>query len=82
MGIGRVVPTMRANSGLFPGEAEDVSMWPDLMAEGFLNMTVRGKIPTMMGIRRTNQVTRNSIVRSPRDMIQRLVPIQGLMRHR
>ena len=61
---------------------EGVSTWPDLMAKGLLDMTARGKIPTMMGIRRTTQVTRNSIVRSPQDMIQRLIPIQGLMRHR
>ena len=70
------------NLGLSHGEAEGASTWPDLMAEDSPDPTARGKIPTMMGIRRTNQVTRNSIVRSPWDMTQRLVPTQVLMRHR
>ena len=79
VGIGRVVSTMRDNLGLSHGKAEDVSTWPDQMVKGLLNMTAQGKTPTMKGIRRTTQVTRNSVVRSPRDMIQRLVPIQDLM---
>ena len=82
VGIGGVVPTMRDNLGLSHGEAEGVSMWPDLMAKGSPDTTARGKIPTMRGIRRTSQVIKNSIVRSPWDMIQRLVPIQGLIRCR
>ena len=64
VGIGRVTPTMGGNLGLSRGEAEGASMWPDLMAEGSPDPIAWGKIPTMMGIRRTNQVTRNSIVRS------------------
>ena len=39
-----MVSTMRDNLGLSHGEAEDVSMWPDQMVEGLLDMTARGKI--------------------------------------
>ena len=74
--------TMRDNLGLSHGEAEDVSTWPDQVVEGLLDMTAQGKNPPMKGIRRTTQVTKNSIVRSPQDMIQRLVPIQDLIQHR
>ena len=44
-----MVSTMRDNLGLPHGEAEDVSTWPDLMAEGFTQHDSLGENPNNEG---------------------------------